>query len=113
MKTLLTILFSFFIFQFSSAKPEKIMNDIVGWHILGEKISSLNDEEENILILGSETLESIKFVNGKSPVNLVNVEIYYDDDAIEIISINQQIKSKRQSEPIYLNSSNRDVKKIV
>ena len=94
--------------------PKVVTSDKTGWHKIGETTVDFKKEREEILVIGANRFADIKFKVADEPIDLVSVEIVFDNGENQRILINSHIKAPGDSRNINLKGAGeRDVKKII
>jgi len=102
--------------SFSAAnaqQPAVITSDKTGWHKIGETTVNFQKEKDEILVLGADRFASIKFKVTDAPIDLKDLEVYYESGDKQDVKINMPIKMAGESRVIDLNGGERNLKKIV
>ncbi|MGZ4034547.1 MAG: hypothetical protein ACXVPU_04375 [Bacteroidia bacterium] len=90
-----------------------IVSDTKGWHKIGETTVDFKKEKEEIVVVGADRFASIKFKVTEAPIDLMELEIFYESGDNQTIKVNQPVKSPGESRIIDLNGGERSLKKIV
>ncbi|MDZ4845433.1 MAG: hypothetical protein SH857_07790 [Chitinophagales bacterium] len=97
----------------NAQKPAIILSDSTGWHKIGETTVDFQKDRDEILVLGADRFASIKFKVVGSPIDLMDLEVYYESGDAQVIKVNMPIKASGESRVIDLNGGERNLKKIV
>lgn len=89
-----------------------VVSDQAGWHKIGSRTIDFKNDKDEITVLGSDKFSSIKFMVKDAPVNLKNVEVYYESGDNQNIAVNSPIGPAMESKAYDLNGSERSLKKI-
>ncbi len=89
-----------------------VVSDKSGWHKIGSRTIDFKNDKDEITVLGSDRFSSIKFKVNDAPVNLQNVEVYYESGDNQNIAVNSPIGPEMESKAYDLNGSERNLKKI-
>jgi hypothetical protein len=89
-----------------------VVSDKAGWHKIGSRTIDFKNDKDEITVLGSDKFSSIKFMVKDAPVNLKNVEVYYESGDNQNIAVNSPIGPAMESKAYDLNGSERSLKKI-
>ena len=90
-----------------------VISDAKGWHKIGETTVNFQKEREEILVLGSDRFASLKFKVTEAPIQLTDMEVYYQSEDKQVVKINSSIEAPGESRVIDLNGGERTIKKIV
>lgn len=93
--------------------PKVVVSDKTGWHKIGETTVDFTREREEVLVLGANRFASLIFKVDDAPIDLVEIEIFYESGDNQKVSANFPIKAPGQSKEIDLNGGERNIKKIV
>ncbi len=96
-----------------NAQQTKILlNDNTGWRRIGKTIVDFQKERDIIHMLGSNKFAAIKFQVQNAPIDLKEIEVFYQSGDSQKIQINSSIKAEGYSRVIDLNGGERNLKKI-
>jgi hypothetical protein len=93
-------------------KPVIVLSDKAGWHKLGETTVNFQKEFDEILVIGANRFESIKFMVNDAPIKLTSLEVFYVGNTKKSFKINNSIKDAGESRIIHLNGEH-NIKKVV
>ncbi|MDI9320459.1 MAG: hypothetical protein QM530_08315 [Phycisphaerales bacterium] len=93
-------------------KVEVITSNKLGWHQIGKTTVDFKSDRDVIMILGYNRFSSIKFKVSEAPIELLDLEVYYEMGEKDDIKIQSSIKSNGESRIIDLNGS-RKVTKVI
>ena len=94
-------------------QPAVMVSDQKGWHKIGETTVNFQKDHDEIVVMGAYKFSSIKFMVKDAPIDLMDLEIYYESGDNQSISVNAPIKAPGESKTIKLNGGERNLKKIV
>ena len=89
-----------------------VVSDKTGWHKIGSRTIDFKNEKDEITVLGADRFSSIKFKVNDAPVNLQNVEVFYESGDNQSIAVNSPIGPEMESNAYELNGGERSLKKI-
>jgi hypothetical protein len=117
MKKVLTIILLAIAGSYGTAKSQQtavIVSDTAGWYKIGEINVNFQRDRDEILVLGADKFKSIKFKVIDAPIDLKDLEVYYESGNKQDIKINESIKASGESRVIDLEGGEqRSIKKIV
>ncbi len=90
-----------------------VISDKTGWHKIGESTVNFQTERNEISVLGSDRFASIKFKVTEAPIELLDLEVYFETGDIQNIKVNTNVKAPGESKEIMLNGGERNLKKVV
>lgn len=90
-----------------------MVSDTKGWHKIGETTVSFTKEREEVVVVGSDRFASIKFKVTDAPIQLMDLEVYFESGDKQVIKVNTSIKAPGESRLIEIKGGERDLKKIV
>jgi len=99
--------------QTQDNKNAIMVSDSKGWHKIGETTVNFVKEREEILVTGSDRFASIKFKVIDAPIQLTDLEVYFESGDKQVIKVNTTIKAPGESRIIDIKGGERDLKKIV
>ncbi len=93
--------------------PKVVISDKTGWHKIGETTVSFDHERDEIMVMGADKFAQIQFKVTEAPIDLQQMEVYYENGDKQAIPIRQSVKAPGESRVIDLNGGERTIKKIV
>lgn len=97
----------------SAQQPAVITSDKTGWHKIAETTVDLKKEKDEVMVMGADRFASLKFKVTDAPINLVSLEVYYEDNTKEDVMVNFPIKVQGESKVVNIKGGEKDIKKIV
>jgi hypothetical protein len=98
----------------NAQSPSVMVSDEAGWHKIGEKTVNFKTERDEISVMGADRFASLKFKVLDAPINLVSVQVTYEDGDKQDVNIGQEIKSPGESRTFDLKGgAERSIKKII
>jgi hypothetical protein len=109
------LLFTAGIYGTASAQQTTVVNaDTSGWYKIGQARVDFKRDRDEIVVLGADRFKSIKLKVINSPIDLKDLEIYYETGSRQDVKINASLKAAGESEVIDLvGGETRSIKKIV
>jgi len=97
-----------------SAKAQSVVvSDKTGWHKIGSRTIDFKNEKDEISVIGADKFSSIKFKVNDAPVNLQDVEVYFESGEKQDIAVNSPIGPTIESKAFNLKGGEQSIKKIV
>jgi len=93
-------------------KPAVMVSDKAGWHKIGEVTASFKSEKDELVVMGADMLKSIKLFVKDAPMNISDLDIYYEDGSQEAVALKNEFKAGGESRVIDIKSTV-SIKKIV
>jgi len=114
MKKVLLVLFLAFAGLNNSgiAQTKIVVSDKKGWHKIGETTVDFTKDHDEISIAGADRFAALIFKVEDAPINLMEIEIFYESGDNQKVNINFPIKAPGQSKEIELQGGERSIKKI-
>src|SRR5262245_5001365 len=97
----------------NTQNPKVVVSDKTGWHKIGSTNVDLQKEREEVAVLITDRFSALKFRVEKEPIDLTNVEVYYEDGTSQTLKINGHIKAAGESEKFDLAGVEKSIKKVV
>ncbi len=94
-------------------KPAMVVSDKTGWHKIGETTVDFTKDRDEVMVLIADRFAELKFKVTDAPIDLIDVEIFYESGDSQNVKIGYPIKSPGESRTINLNGGERSLKKIV
>jgi hypothetical protein len=113
MKKLTMFLLMAMAIAYGSADAQSVVvSDKTGWHKIGSRTIDFKNDKDEITVIGADKFSSIKFKVNDAPVNLQDVEVYYETGDNQNIAVNSPIGPSMESKAYDLNGGERSLKKI-
>ncbi len=95
-------------------KPKIVTTDKPGWTKIAETTVDFKTETDELLVIGNNRFDSLKFKVEDAAISLVSLDIYFDKGSQQSVTIGKEIKSAGESEVIKLaGNTERKVTKVV
>jgi hypothetical protein len=96
----------------NAQKPAVMVSDKAGWHKIGEVTASFKSEKDELVVMGADMFKSIKLFVKDAPMNISDLDIYYEDGSQEAVALKNEFKAGGESRVIDIKSTV-SIKKIV
>lgn len=93
-------------------KVEVITSNKLGWHQIGKTTVDFKSDRDVIMIMGYNRFTAIKFKVSEAPIELLDLEVYYEIGDKDDVKIQSSIKANGETRIIDLNGSRKVVKVI-
>jgi len=98
----------------SSQQTTVISTDTSGWYKIGEANVDFSRDRDEIIVLGADKFKSIKLKVINAPIDLKDLEVYFETGKRQDVKINASLKAAGESQVIDLEGGEqRSLKKIV
>ena len=98
----------------SSQQTTVVSSDTSGWYKIGVANVDLQRDRDEIVVLGADQFKSIKLKVINEPIDLKDLEIYYETGKKQDVNINKSFKAAGESGVIDLEGGEqRSLQKIV
>ncbi|MBL7930413.1 MAG: hypothetical protein JNL60_00840 [Bacteroidia bacterium] len=97
----------------SAQSPKVVISDKKGWHKIGETTVDFSKDHDEITVLGADRFASLIFRVEEAPVNLMEIEVFYESGDNQKVNVNFPIKAPGQSKEIDIKGGERSIRKIV
>ena len=98
----------------SAQQTTVVSTDTSGWYKIGQANVDFKRDRDEIVVLGADRFKSIKLKVINAPIDLKDLEIYYESGNKQNVKINASLKAAGESEVIDLEQGEqRSIKKIV
>lgn len=95
-------------------KPKVVTTDKPGWTKIAETTVDFKTETDELLVIGNNRFDSLKFTVEDASISLVSFDIYFDKGGQQSVSVSQEIKSAGESQVVKLTGdTERKVTKVV
>lgn len=92
--------------------PAVVLSDKTGWQKIAERTVDFAKDRDEVLVLGADRFASIKLKVTDAPVELLNLQIFYEDGEKQDVWVNSPIEVSGETRVIALNGGERDIQKI-
>lgn len=93
-------------------KVEVMTSKKEGWHKIGKTTVNFKKEIDQVFVVGHNKFTQLKFKVTETPIELVNVELYYGKGAPQKIKVNNTIMANGESKIIKFDSGEHNLNKI-
>lgn len=99
--------------QLNAQQPAVVISDKTGWHKIGETKVDFTKDRDEVIVIGADKFASMKFKVTDAPIDITDVEVYYESGDNQKINLGSSIKAPGESRVVDLNGGERRIKKIV
>jgi hypothetical protein len=99
--------------KMTAQTPAVIMSDKTGWHKIGERTVDFARDRDEIMVIGADRFSAIKFIVTDAPIDLIDLEVYYESGDKQNINVRTPVLAGKESRVIDLNGGERSLSKIV
>ena len=86
---------------YGSANAQSVVvSDKTGWHKIGSRTIDFKNDKDEITVMGADKFSSIKFKINDAPVNLQDVQVYYETGDKQDIAVNSPIGPTMESKEL-------------
>jgi hypothetical protein len=78
-------------------KPAVVVSDKTGWHKIGETTVDFSKESDEVDVMLADKFASLKFKVTDAPIELMDLDVVYEDGVKQNISIGYSIKAAGES----------------
>lgn len=97
---------------FPSTLQDEHMKDTSGWKKIGITTINYKNTTDQIYVLESDRYTSVKFTVADLPVDIIDLEIFYETGDKQDIRVNLELTAPGESRPIELSGGERKLTKI-
>ncbi|MBA2612058.1 MAG: hypothetical protein H0U95_08810 [Bacteroidetes bacterium] len=95
------------------AQTKVVLSDKTGWHKIGETTVDFGKDRDEVSIIGADRFAALIFKVDDAPIDLIEIEVFYESGDNQKVKVNFPIKAPGQSKTIDLNGGERSIKKIL
>lgn len=99
--------------KISAQQPAIIVSDETGWHKIAETKVNYKTDKDEIMVMGKDRFSTLIVKVTEAPVELLSIDIHFDDGTMQKAAINKSFVNAGQSDVIKLTGGERSIKKIV
>jgi len=96
-----------------TAQTKMVVSDKKGWHKIGETTVDFTKDRDEVTVIGADRFAALIFKVDDAPINLMDIEVFYESGDNQKVNVNFPIKAAGQSKEIDLKGGERSIKKIV
>jgi hypothetical protein len=85
-------------------KPAVVISNEPGWHKIGEISASFKTQSESIVVLGADRFSSIKLKVTDAPINIEQLQVFYESGDIQDIDVKNVLKAGAETRVLDLKS---------
>ena len=114
MKRTILLLVSIFltISVLQAQKPEIITNNKAGWHKIGDATVDFKTDKDKFILLGKDKFKSLQIKVKDAPVHMESMQVEYEGNMKEEISLRSALKTGSESRKIKLQHPNAGIKNV-
>jgi len=99
--------------KITAQSPAVMVSDKKGWHKIAERTVDFVKDRDEVSVVGADRFSAIKFMVTDAPIDLQDLEVYYESGDKQDIKVHTPVLSGKESRVIELNGGERSLKKIV
>ena len=97
----------------SAQKPVVMVSDKAGWHKIGETTVDFKKEMDEVIVLGADRFTALKFKVTDAPIDLQNLQVWFENDTKQDIELRNPIEVGKESRVVDLPGNQLEIRKIV
>jgi hypothetical protein len=97
----------------SAQQPAVMVSTTPGWHKIATTTVDFTKERDEVSVLGADHFSAIKLSVSGAPIDLQDLEIYYENGAKQDVAIRTPLEIGRETRVINVEGGDRDIDKIV
>jgi len=94
-------------------EPIIIPDDDKGWIKIGETTVDFTRDKDEILVMGSDRFEALKFKVVDAPVEILTLEVHFEKGDLQLIRPEALVKAPGESLSMNLAPGERSIRKVV
>jgi hypothetical protein len=99
--------------ELKAQQPAVVISDKTGWHKIGETKVDFTKDHDEVTVMGADKFAMRNFKVPEAPIDIIDVEVYYESGDNQKVNMGYAIKSPGESRTIDLNGGERRIKKMV
>jgi hypothetical protein len=96
----------------TAQKPAVVMSDKTGWHKIGSTTVDFQKEQDEISVLGADRFAALKLRVDDAPVQIDDIEIYFEDNTMQRASIRTPLTAGAESRVIKIEGGEKDIARV-
>src|SRR5918995_1275135 len=108
----LVVLFAALINSAFAQEPSVMLSNEPGWHKIGEVKADFKTEMESISVLGKDRFKSILLKVTDAPINILDVEVFYETGETEKVDVANELKANSETRKIDLRGKDKEIQKV-
>jgi hypothetical protein len=99
----------------TAQKTAVVLSDKAGWHKVGETTVDFKAKMQEVNVLGSNKFSALKFTVTDSPIEIQDIDLYFDEGDKQTLTVGSPIKNAGESskEIPMQGGAERNLRKIV
>jgi hypothetical protein len=97
----------------SAQQPAVMVSTTPGWHKIASTTVDFKKERDEVMVLGADHFSAIKFMVVDAPIDLQDLEIWYENGTKQDVQVRTPIEVGKESRVINVDGGHRDIDKIV
>jgi hypothetical protein len=106
------LLFTAYLNSAFAQEPSVMLSNKPGWHKIGEVKADFEMENQSISVLGNDKFKSILLKVTDAPINIVDLQIFYESGETEKIDVKNELQAGSETRKIDLKGANQDIQKV-
>jgi len=106
------MLFTAFCCSVFAQEPSVMLSNKPGWHKIGEVKADFKTEMESISVLGKDRFKSILLKVTDAPINILDVEVFYETGETEKVDVANELKPNSETRKIDLRGKDKEIQKV-
>jgi len=97
----------------SAQQPALMVSTTPGWHKIASTTVDFQKERDEVSVLGADHFSAIKFAVTDAPIDLQDLEIWFENGTKQDVQVRTPIEVGKESRIIQIEGGHRDIDKIV
>jgi len=97
----------------SAQQPAVMVSTAPGWHKIATTTVDFTKERDEVSVLGADHFSAIKLQVSGAPIDLQDLEIYYENGAKQDVAVRTPLEVGHETRVINVEGGDRDIDKIV
>jgi hypothetical protein len=97
----------------SAQQPAVMVSTTPGWHKIASTTVDFQKERDEVSVLGADQFTAIKFMVTDAPIDLQDLEIWYENGTKQAVQFRTPLEVGKESRAVNIDGGARDIDKIV
>src|SRR6185436_17052352 len=93
--------------ELNAQVPAVVLSDTKGWHKIAVRTVNFAKDRDEVVVVGSDRFSAIKFIVSDAPIDLKDLEVFYESGDKQDIQVRTPVLAGKESRVIELNGGER------
>lgn len=98
--------------QSVAQEPGMVTSDEQGWQKIGETTINLNQENESIIVMGTDEFSALKLKVTDARIKIERVQVFYAAGEMQELDVDSDLLAGAETEELQLDHKDREIEKV-